>query len=152
MSIPITCECGHRGVVPDDMAGRQARCPQCRAVLSIPVPSPPQAEPAGRPELRSEAARDVLWAMALTLGGLSWGAALAGVALTLALAGRAGAGFTAAFAVATVAACLATGFPGEKIAERAGYVSLARICRTAYRLATAGGFLLLLLSLAAGFR
>ncbi|KPL04520.1 MAG: hypothetical protein AMK75_01070 [Planctomycetes bacterium SM23_65] len=46
MAIEFTCNCGKRLSVPDDVAGRRAKCPSCGAVLDVPgaAPPPPSAE------------------------------------------------------------------------------------------------------------
>lgn len=48
MPITMTCACGKTLSVPDDAAGRRARCPACNAVMQVPgTPPEPPAEPAG---------------------------------------------------------------------------------------------------------
>lgn len=42
MPIPFTCpSCGYSASVEDAMGGRQGKCPQCQAVLVVPVKPPP---------------------------------------------------------------------------------------------------------------
>jgi len=39
MSITVHCPKGHRLIASEDNAGKTGRCPVCRAVVSIPMPS-----------------------------------------------------------------------------------------------------------------
>jgi len=56
MSIVITCKCGKKCTVPDEYAGKYAKCPACGE--AIPIPSQqtaaPPAGPAGAAELTDE--------------------------------------------------------------------------------------------------
>ncbi len=47
MPIKVTCICGKGLTVPDEAAGRRARCPACNAVVNVPgsPPEPPPPEP-----------------------------------------------------------------------------------------------------------
>jgi hypothetical protein len=56
MPITFNCTCGKTLRVPDEHAGRRAKCPACNAVLPIPVPAPP---PAPEPEPVFEVVEDV---------------------------------------------------------------------------------------------
>ena len=49
MSIKLTCQCGQPLSVPDEAAGRRARCPACNAVVPVPgtAPAPPPEPEAG---------------------------------------------------------------------------------------------------------
>ena len=49
MPITLNCPCGKMLRVPDDSAGKRAKCPACSAVVAIPLPPPPPA-PAPEPE------------------------------------------------------------------------------------------------------
>jgi hypothetical protein len=40
MPIPLTCACGRSLRIKDDLAGRNIKCPQCGAVLTVPTPDP----------------------------------------------------------------------------------------------------------------
>ncbi len=50
MPIQLTCVCGKKLTVPDDAAGRRARCPECNAVVPVPgvAPEPPPPPPEER--------------------------------------------------------------------------------------------------------
>jgi hypothetical protein len=54
MSIKLTCKCGKVLSVPDDAAGRRARCPACNAVVPVPgaAPEPPPGPEAAGPSGR----------------------------------------------------------------------------------------------------
>jgi len=41
MAIEFRCVCGKKLTVPDDAAGRKAKCPSCNAVVNVPGPTPP---------------------------------------------------------------------------------------------------------------
>lgn len=44
MPIHLACPaCGAKGTLPDAAAGKSARCPRCRALLVIPILTPPPA-------------------------------------------------------------------------------------------------------------
>ena len=62
MPIVTACQgCGQKLSVPDEFAGRVARCPQCKQVYTVPSPEPPQPEYAITSELwlmRSEDGKD----------------------------------------------------------------------------------------------
>jgi len=46
MAIVVSCgQCGKTLRVPDDAAGKQGKCPHCGALIRIPAPEPPVAEP-----------------------------------------------------------------------------------------------------------
>jgi hypothetical protein len=38
MPIPLTCTCGRSLKLRDELAGKKIRCPECAAVLGVPVP------------------------------------------------------------------------------------------------------------------
>ncbi|MBM3979520.1 MAG: hypothetical protein FJ304_04405 [Planctomycetes bacterium] len=40
MPIAFDCSCGKTLRVPDEFAGRRAKCPACAAVLTVPLPEP----------------------------------------------------------------------------------------------------------------
>lgn len=40
MPIKFTCSCGEKIEVDDELAGRQARCPYCEAVVDVPAATP----------------------------------------------------------------------------------------------------------------
>ena len=46
MPITFNCPCGKTLRVPDDSAGKRAKCPACSAVVAIPLPPPPPTPPA----------------------------------------------------------------------------------------------------------
>jgi hypothetical protein len=54
--VPITlnCPCGKMLRVPDDSAGKRAKCPACSAVVAIPLPPPPPAPPEPEPVFEIE--------------------------------------------------------------------------------------------------
>ena len=38
MSLEVTCpHCGHRSTGPDEIAGKDAQCPNCKKVFLVPV-------------------------------------------------------------------------------------------------------------------
>jgi hypothetical protein len=37
MAISVTCECGKKLTVKDEIAGKRAKCPDCQAVLTVPL-------------------------------------------------------------------------------------------------------------------
>src|SRR4051794_16744575 len=46
MTIAVVCECGKRGVVPDEAAGHQGECSFCGRLIAIPlatIDTPPQS-------------------------------------------------------------------------------------------------------------
>lgn len=45
MTIQFGCQCGQAMTVRDEFAGKQLRCPQCEAVLSVPVVAAPSGDP-----------------------------------------------------------------------------------------------------------
>ena len=54
MPIDFLCsQCRHTLRVPDETAGKQARCPQCGFVQTIPTKSPPADEPKSEPQVYS---------------------------------------------------------------------------------------------------
>jgi len=48
MAIEFSCACGKKLSVPDDAAGRRAKCPSCGTVVNVPG-TPPPPPPAGAP-------------------------------------------------------------------------------------------------------
>ena len=61
MPISAFCpSCGTRVKVPDNLAGRSAKCPRCAASIPIPVASvvPPMTEPAKAPRSRGTCCLD----------------------------------------------------------------------------------------------
>ena len=38
MPISISCECGKRMAVREDLTGKRVRCPECNAVVTVPEP------------------------------------------------------------------------------------------------------------------
>lgn len=38
MAIEVACDCGKRYRVKDELAGKRARCPACKAVIAIDAP------------------------------------------------------------------------------------------------------------------
>jgi hypothetical protein len=54
MAIDFLCsQCRHTLRVPDETAGKQARCPQCGLVQTIPAKAPPSDEPQSEPPVYS---------------------------------------------------------------------------------------------------
>lgn len=51
MTLEITCACGKAMKVPDSVAGRKGKCPQCGAVVSIPPLVAPPAPPKKKDDL-----------------------------------------------------------------------------------------------------
>ena len=49
MPIKIKCSCGQVLSVPDKLAGKTGKCPQCQKAVKIPLPSSPQAASAAIP-------------------------------------------------------------------------------------------------------
>ena len=49
MPISFNCSCGERLEVDDELAGRQARCPYCEAVVSVPPAAPPPPAKRAKP-------------------------------------------------------------------------------------------------------
>ena len=54
MPIAFDCSCGKTLRVPDEHAGRRAKCPACNAVVSVPLPEPTfeivePLKPSGKP-------------------------------------------------------------------------------------------------------
>jgi len=70
VTIHITCACGKQLHAPDEFAGRQTRCPQCKQPVTLPAaaaafqsaPAPPQAPPAIVPAAPLEALPAAGWA------------------------------------------------------------------------------------------
>jgi hypothetical protein len=52
MAINLTCECGKRLRIPNELMGKQARCSVCKAVVSVPVVEARLAAPPPRPRRR----------------------------------------------------------------------------------------------------
>jgi hypothetical protein len=57
MSVTFRCDCGKQLQVADQYAGKQARCPECSLVLSVPagdhpapIPAPAKAAPLATPQ------------------------------------------------------------------------------------------------------
>ncbi len=46
MTIEFTCNCGKKLSVPDDVAGRRAKCPTCGAVVNVPGAAAPPSDEA----------------------------------------------------------------------------------------------------------
>jgi hypothetical protein len=44
MPIDLTCSCGKKATVKDELAGKKGKCPACGNVLTVPVPSAPDSE------------------------------------------------------------------------------------------------------------
>lgn len=51
MPIAVQCSCGQRLNVPDNLAGKQGKCPKCQQLLKIPLANAPAA-PASSPKAR----------------------------------------------------------------------------------------------------
>lgn len=49
MPISFNCSCGERLEVDDELAGKQARCPYCEAVVSVPAAGSPRAAKRAKP-------------------------------------------------------------------------------------------------------
>ncbi len=51
--VEFSCKCGYRLSAPDSSAGKRAKCPECKADLTIPTESqqPPEASPEEKFEL-----------------------------------------------------------------------------------------------------
>lgn len=41
MPIRVTCQCGHKLSVPDNMAGKSGKCPKCQQVIKVPAAAAP---------------------------------------------------------------------------------------------------------------
>lgn len=52
MPITFSCACGQQLEMADEYAGRQARCPACQAVVTVPAAAPPPLPPAPPPKAR----------------------------------------------------------------------------------------------------
>lgn len=155
MPIKVSCPCGFSGQVVDDYAGRQVRCVKCDGVVQVPnadgtVPAAKTAD--SRPELKSEAAREILWAISLILACLAWAGVVSGVIMSLALASTYFSVGSVGMLLVTAVCSAALAWPGEKIAVRAGYTGVATLCRRAYVLPFYGFLLLLILILLATWR
>jgi hypothetical protein len=73
MPIPLNCPCGRTLHAKDELAGRQVKCPQCGAILTVPKPEPkpeeeeigllplddPEKEPPPQTESASPAAAEI---------------------------------------------------------------------------------------------
>ncbi len=46
MPIPLQCDCGRSLRIKDELAGRKVKCPQCAAVLVVPLPEAPAEDEA----------------------------------------------------------------------------------------------------------
>jgi hypothetical protein len=47
MLIPVKCpSCGRKGKVPESSLGKNARCPACKTIFSVPTKNPEKAPPA----------------------------------------------------------------------------------------------------------
>jgi hypothetical protein len=53
MPIALSCACGQRSQVGDELAGRKVRCPVCQAVLDVPAARPAAPVPAVPPAARA---------------------------------------------------------------------------------------------------
>lgn len=52
MPITFSCVCGQQLEMSDEYAGKQARCPSCQAVVTVPSAAPPPLPPAAPPKAR----------------------------------------------------------------------------------------------------
>jgi hypothetical protein len=51
MAINFNCSCGETIEVDNELAGKQARCPYCEAVVNVPAAAPPRSSTAKRAKL-----------------------------------------------------------------------------------------------------
>lgn len=55
MAISVPCSCGKKLSAPDNLAGKKARCPNCKKVLQIPAAAPAAKAPAAPPTAKAPA-------------------------------------------------------------------------------------------------
>jgi hypothetical protein len=56
MSISLSCECGKKLAVKDELAGKKVKCPGCASVLTVPAANSEEATPAALPPLEEDEA------------------------------------------------------------------------------------------------
>src|SRR5690242_5337825 len=57
--IHVSCECGYRNDVGESQAGAQVRCPDCDALVDVPVPEKPDRSSRECPECGSRSTRRI---------------------------------------------------------------------------------------------
>jgi hypothetical protein len=58
MPISITCQCGKKLGVPDEMAGKKVKCPACQSIVNVPGGAAASEVAAGKPKAKAAAEDD----------------------------------------------------------------------------------------------